>query len=131
MSVTGPRLLVVGGTGFIGYQLIALAKSKNWDVTSVSLNPPLATRTIEGVNYLFCDINEISCIRHSLTEEFDYVVNLGGYVDHAMFSSGGCDVLQTHFVGLVNLVEIVSSKNLVQVWSLKIFFSLIQNEPLH
>ena len=112
MAVNGPRLLVVGGTGFIGCQLIALAKSKNWEVTSVSLNPPLEARSIEGVNYIFCDINDISCLRYSLTEEFDYVVNLGGYVDHDMFSSGGCDVLQTHFVGLLNLIKTVSSKNL-------------------
>ena len=32
------RLLVVGGTGFIGYHIIKEAKKKNFLVTSLSLN---------------------------------------------------------------------------------------------
>jgi len=35
-----PHLLVVGGTGFIGYHLISTAKKKGWKVSSISLNKP-------------------------------------------------------------------------------------------
>ena len=59
------------------------------------------------------DINDSTTnIRRCLNEEFDYVVNLGGYIDHAMFSSGGCAVIETHFSGLLNLVRAVSSRTL-------------------
>ena len=34
------RLLVIGGTGFVGYHVIKLAKKKKWKISSVSLNKP-------------------------------------------------------------------------------------------
>ena len=34
------KLLVIGGTGFIGYHVIKEAKKRNWNVTSISLSKP-------------------------------------------------------------------------------------------
>ena len=34
------RLLVIGGTGFIGYHIIKEAKKRKWKITSISLNNP-------------------------------------------------------------------------------------------
>lgn len=105
-------MLVIGGTGFIGHRLVSAAKKKCWEVTSLSLNPPIVNRSIEGVHYISCDVNDILSVRRNLDEEFDYVVNLGGYIDHAMFSGGGDVVLQTHFLGLLNLLKNLSSRTL-------------------
>ena len=38
------KLLVVGGTGFIGYHVIAEAKNRGWKVTSLSLGKPKSKR---------------------------------------------------------------------------------------
>ena len=34
------KILVIGGTGFIGYHIITEAKKRKWDITSISLNKP-------------------------------------------------------------------------------------------
>lgn len=52
------HILVIGGTGFIGYNFIKKAISKNYKITSLSLNPPRIERHIRGVNIfkLICQI---------------------------------------------------------------------------
>ena len=52
-----PHLLVVGGTGFIGYHLILAAIKKGWRVSSISLHEPKVRRYVNGVNYLRCNIS--------------------------------------------------------------------------
>ena len=34
------KILVIGGTGFIGYHIITEAKKRKWEITSISLNKP-------------------------------------------------------------------------------------------
>jgi nucleoside-diphosphate-sugar epimerase len=46
------------------------------------------------------------------TTVFEYVVNCGGYIDHALFSQGGRHVFDTHFQGVVNLAEILDHEKL-------------------
>ena len=58
-----PHLLVVGGTGFIGYHLISTAKKKGWKVSSVSLNKPKKYRYIDGVRYLTIDITNFNQLK--------------------------------------------------------------------
>ena len=40
MNKKRKKILIVGGTGFIGYHLAKLCKKKNWHVTSFSKNNP-------------------------------------------------------------------------------------------
>ena len=54
-----PHLLVIGGTGFIGYHLTLAAIKKGWKVTSVSLNKPKKFRFVEGVKYLKINISNL------------------------------------------------------------------------
>ena len=77
------NLLVIGGTGFIGYHLILAAKKKGWKVTSVSLKKPKKNRYISGVSYKKINIINLKKLKEELRESFTYVVNLGGYVKHS------------------------------------------------
>ena len=43
---------------------------------------------------------------------FEYVLNLGGYVDHKNFSEGGKEVFETHFNGTLNLVKSINKNTL-------------------
>ena len=43
-----PHLLIVGGSGFIGYHLAIQAKKKEWKVTSISIHNPNRYRYIKG-----------------------------------------------------------------------------------
>jgi len=106
------RLLIVGGTGFIGYHLALNAKKKGWKVTSVSIHKPKKYRYVSGVNYLKIDINNPKKLKKRLTGAFDYVVNLGGYVNHMSFKNGGEKFTRAHFEGVVNLIKVISKKKI-------------------
>ena len=110
-AIDKPRLLVIGGTGFIGAHLLAATKD-DWQVTSISLNPPSPQRLISSVKYLELDLNDYDAVKNALNENYDYVVNLGGYIDHTLFKDGGKDLIYTHFLALQNLISTLSRKSL-------------------
>ena len=109
---TKPHLLVVGGTGFIGYHLVSAAKKKGWKVTSLSLSKPKKERHVHGVNYVLADIVNFKEIKKKLNYSFTYVVNLGGYVNHGFSKRIRKKIFNTHFIGLFNLTKIFSKKKI-------------------
>ena len=60
------RLLIAGGTGFIGRNLTLRAVKEKYSVTVLSLNTPVAERNIEGVEYLQADITDLSELQKQL-----------------------------------------------------------------
>ena len=79
------KLLVVGGTGFIGYHLLREAKKRKYQLFSISLNKPKKIRNILGVKYIFADISKYKVLKTKLNISFDYVINAGGYGNHPEF----------------------------------------------
>jgi len=112
VQIIKPHLLVVGGTGFIGYHLLCAAKKKGWRASSVSLNKPKKRRHVHGVNYLIADIGNFKKLKKKLSGNFTYVVNLGGYVDHSFSKKIKRKIIKTHFIGLINLTKILSKKKI-------------------
>ena len=96
------KILIVGGTGFIGYHLAKKCLKKGWKVTSVSSNRPKKIRYLNKVNYIICDITNKSLLKKKIKQSFDYIVNLGGYVDH----SNKKKTYKSHYGGCKNLTEI-------------------------
>ena len=100
------KLLIIGGTGFIGKKLAKEALKKGFDVTIISLNKP--KNKINEIKYIQVDINNKSELQKILPFNFfQYVVNLSGYVDHSSFLDGGRSVINTHFNGLQNILELI------------------------
>ena len=81
-------------------------------MTSVSLNPPTVIRFVNDVEYLHLDLTDRLLVKKSLGEDFDYVVNLGGYINHQLFRHGGRDLIETHFTALQNLLEVLPRRKL-------------------
>ncbi len=104
------RLLVVGGNGFIGRHIINHAVGLGWDVTSLSLSLRHGgEENSTGVRYVAADIANAAALKKALRDaSFEYVVNCGGYIDHTLFFSGGRNVFDAHFGGVLNLVEILN-----------------------
>ena len=96
------KILIVGGTGFIGYHLSLKAQKKGWNVTSVSSKPPKKIRLIPKVKYIICDISNKSSLRKKIIGSYDYVINLGGYVDHSKKKK----TYNSHYLGCKNLTDI-------------------------
>ena len=102
------NILIVGGTGFIGYHLAKKCIKKNWKVTSISTHKPKKIRYIKKIKYVICDISKKNKLKQNITGSFDFVINLGGYVDHTDKKK----TFQSHYIGLKNLTEIFLEKKI-------------------
>ncbi len=102
------RLLITGGTGFIGYHLAKKALIRGWNVTSVSSKKPKKKRFLRGVKYIICDLSNKKKIKKIVKSNFDHVVNLAGYVNH----SDRYKTFKSHYYGCKNLANELVNKNL-------------------
>ncbi len=106
------RLLVVGGNGFIGRHIVSHALGLGWNVTSLSLQSR-GEANQPNLRCLSADIADNVLLKKKLGEaSFEYVVNCGGYIDHAPFYKGGRKVFDTHFGGVLSLVEALNRDDL-------------------
>jgi len=101
------KILIIGGTGFIGFHLAIKALKKKWLVTSVSTNYPKSSRKLNGVKYLKVDISKKKNIK-KIHGEFDYIVNLGGYVDHSKQKK----TYRSHYLGSKYLADFFLKKKI-------------------
>ncbi len=102
------NVLIIGGTGFIGYHLAKSCLSLKWNVSSISLNKPKKIRILKGVNYLILDISNKKNLKKLDQISFDFVVNLGGYVEH----TNKIQVKKYHFLAVKNLYEYFKNKKI-------------------
>ena len=100
------NILIVGGTGFIGYHLAKKSLKKGWQVTSISLRPPKKIRYLSQVKYIHCDITKKKSLKRNIRGSFSYVVNLGGHVVHSHKKK----TFASHYTGCKNLTEIFLKK---------------------
>ena len=110
------KILITWGTGFIGYHLAKKCLDLNWSVTSVSIHKPKKIRKLIGVNYLIFDISKKKNLISKLSKNYDYVVNLAGYVDH----SHKTKTMKSHFDGCKNLAKFflyTNIKKFIQIGS--------------
>lgn len=102
------NILIVGGTGFIGKHLAGKCLSLNWNVTSISTSKPKKKNKLKKVKYIVCDISKKKKLSSKIKNNFNYVVNLGGYVDHRK----KIKTYRSHYLGVKNLSNLFLGKNL-------------------
>ena len=102
------KILIVGGTGFLGYHLARKCLSKKWEVTSISTNRPKKIRYLKKVKYIFLDISKKKLIKKKIKKNYDYIVNFGGYVNH----SEKLKTYQSHYLGCKNLCDFFLTKKI-------------------
>ena len=78
----GKKVLVVGGTGFIGFHLIKKCLSLKMIVTSISRGKPSKPQRLVKVKYKICNIINLQKLKKLLKEDYDFVLNLGGNINH-------------------------------------------------
>ena len=101
------KLLVVGGTGFLGFHICKEAIKKGWSVTSISTNKPKSIRYLKKVKYLICNIGKKKELI-KIKSNFDYVINFGGYVDH----KNKTKTYKSHYLGCKNLADYFCKKKI-------------------
>ena len=102
------RILIVGGTGFIGFNLCKVCLKLKMHVTSLSSKQPNRLKRLKKVNYLVGDISNYNKIRSILINDYEYVVNLGGNIDH----KNKTKTYKNHFLAVKNLYKIFKNKKI-------------------
>tara|TARA_B110000967_G_scaffold165702_1_gene173509 strand:- start:361 stop:1254 length:894 start_codon:yes stop_codon:yes gene_type:complete len=105
------KILVAGGTGFIGYNVAKKAIEKKFKVYSISKNPAKKNRYIKKVKYIYLDLSKKNLKVPSINS-YDYIVNCSGYGKHFKFNSEGKKLYKQHFNSLKNLTRHLSKKKL-------------------
>jgi nucleoside-diphosphate-sugar epimerase len=108
------KILIVGGMGFIGRSLVKKCLNYTSNITCISLRSRDNENTIlSDVEVIKCDITNKERLKKVLYKKsFDYVFNLGGYIDHTPYFQGGRKLIESHFRGLLNLIDCLDIKNL-------------------
>ena len=52
------KILIAGGSGFIGYHLSKRCLKKGWKVISISSKQPRGFRKLKKVKYIICDLRK-------------------------------------------------------------------------
>ena len=107
------NILVVGGTGFIGYHVLKKIPAKKYVLFSLSKNKPLKEKKIKNVKYLYCDITNYKALKKKLSKKFDHIINLSGYIDH----SNKKENILCHYYGSKNLIDIFKKKKNQNLYS--------------
>ena len=92
----------------MGYHLAKKCLTKRWDVTSISSNKPKKIRFLPKVKYLILDITKKKLILNKIKTNYDYVVNLGGYVNH----TEKLKTYKSHYNGSKNLIDFFLKKRI-------------------
>jgi nucleoside-diphosphate-sugar epimerase len=107
------RILIVGGSGFIGQSIIKRCISLNWDIYTLNLHFHDLGSKYTNIVEIACDVRNLEDLKNAISKyEFTYVVNCLGYVDHSTLNNGGLNTIQTHFIGTVNLISALKKNSL-------------------
>jgi len=101
------NVLIAGGTGFIGYHLSLRLIKLGFKVFSLSRNKPKKKRKIKNLKYIYGDFINYSVLKKKIKNNFDYLINLGGNVNHREIDK----TYNSHYVAVKNLVKISKKKN--------------------
>jgi len=104
------KILVVGGTGFIGSHLIKRCAELKWQVTSLSLKKKKSGKNIKNVRYIYTDFTNIKILKKKIIFDFDYIVNLGGYINHSESSPQSIKIIKKHYKSTINLIILSKKK---------------------
>lgn len=100
-------ILILGGTGFVGFHLAKKCIQKKYKVISFSTKKPTLSRKVKKVKYLFGDINKVNTYKFK-DMKIDVIINLAGYIDHSKKKK----VFESHFLGCKKLVNFIIKKKI-------------------
>jgi nucleoside-diphosphate-sugar epimerase len=113
-------ILVVGGTGFLGFHISKSAIKKRYRVFSISLKKPKKKRFLKGVKYIHADVTNFETLKKKFPKKIDYIINAGGYGKHPDFGKDGDKIIKSHFFGLINIIKLIENlkiKKFIQIGS--------------
>ena len=110
--MNGKNILIVGGSGFVGRNLVDFYKKKKFKVISLSL----FRKNFEADINILVDLFDKDKLKKKLSKiNINYIIFAAGYVSHKPINHKNDENLNTHFVGLVNLINSINLSNLKKI----------------
>ena len=115
-------LLIVGGSGFIGRNLLEKCNTNEYKITITYYKNKVENfLNNKNINLVNLDITNINEVKNFFSNHyFDYIVNLSGYIDHNNIFDNGINTFKNHIFGIINIVEATKNnfpKTLIQIGS--------------
>ncbi len=102
------KILIVGGSGFLGFNLAKKLVSSKYKIFLLCKNNKKKLIKLKKAKYLYCDLRNIRRLRKVLTINVDIIINLSGNIDH----QNKAETYKTHYQGVKNLVSLLRNKGL-------------------
>ena len=104
------KVLIFGGTGFLGYHLCKKSLIRNLKVFSVSKNPVKKKRKLSKVKYIYFDASKFSNFKR-INQNFDFIINSSGYGSHFKGRKGK-KLYNEHISIAKNILKFLKKKRL-------------------
>ena len=121
-----PKLLIIGGTGFIGSHLVNIALKKY--TISILYFSKKKIKIQRGVKYFKCDLSNTGEVIKILSKyKFEYIINASGYIVHEKSNEKIKKVYDAHYYNIKKLLDYLirqkSLKKFVQISTSDIYRS--------
>ena len=111
-------LLILGGNGFLGRNIIKRALQLDWKILNISLSSSDQFQNL-NVDNLYINLSDKNLLEKNLkNKRFTYIINASGYVDHSSYFEKGYEIITEHYFGLMNLIKTIDKSALQKFISL-------------
>ncbi len=120
------KILIIGGTGYLGFNLIKRLNKKNFIITSISRNKVLKKKKISNIHYINCDVSKKKELK-KIKKDFEIIFNFCGNVDH----KNRLKTIKNHFISCKNLVDYFKNSNLKKFFQIGSGLEYKDTKKLH
>lgn len=112
------KIIIFGGTGFIGYHLCQKALKNKYKVISISKHPPAKIRKLKNIKYINIDATKIKNFK-KINKDSEFIINAAGYGSHSRGRKGK-NLYKDHISIIKNIINYFDKdkiKKLIQIGS--------------
>ena len=91
------KIPITNSKGEKTFNLVKKLLSIGSQVTTLSLKRKRYKIKNKNLKYIFCDYTNFKALKKKINKPFEYVVNLGGYIDHSKFFVKGKSLIDNHY----------------------------------